>query len=68
MFIMVLWFVGPPIPHPTPSGDFAIGPEQLASVTRDHNFNALQEYGGVDLWKLNLLIDIDIFVLFCHLF
>ncbi|XWS52308.1 hypothetical protein CRYUN_Cryun11dG0057000 [Craigia yunnanensis] len=49
---------GTAIPHPTPIGDFAIGPEQLASVTRDHNFNALQEYGGVnglsELLKTNL--------------
>ncbi|XP_022753448.1 calcium-transporting ATPase 10, plasma membrane-type isoform X2 [Durio zibethinus] len=46
------------IPHPTPTGDFAIGPEQLASVTRDHNFNALQEYGGgnglAEMLKTNL--------------
>ncbi|XWS28168.1 hypothetical protein CRYUN_Cryun25bG0042600 [Craigia yunnanensis] len=49
---------GTTIPHPNPSGDFAIGPEQLASVTRDHDFNALQEYGGVnglsELLKTNL--------------
>ncbi|XP_017626008.1 calcium-transporting ATPase 10, plasma membrane-type-like isoform X1 [Gossypium arboreum] len=39
---------GTTTPHPTPGSDFAFGPEQLASVTRDHNFNALQEYGGVN--------------------
>ncbi|KAL4383417.1 hypothetical protein GQ457_15G029490 [Hibiscus cannabinus] len=38
---------GTKIPPPIPGGDFSIGPEQLASVSRDHNFNALQEYGGV---------------------
>ncbi|KAK8630287.1 hypothetical protein V6N13_079085 [Hibiscus sabdariffa] len=38
---------GTKIPQPVPGGDFSIGPEQLASVSRDHNFNALQEYGGV---------------------
>lgn len=32
---------------PTPSGDFGIGLEQLASLTRDHNFSALEQYGGV---------------------
>lgn len=32
---------------PTPSGDFAIGVEQLASMTRENNFSALQQYGGV---------------------
>ncbi|KAK6247979.1 hypothetical protein QUC31_019544 [Theobroma cacao] len=40
---------GIPIPHPPAGGDFGIGPEQLASVTRDHNLNALQEYGGASL-------------------
>lgn len=43
---------------PTPSGDFGIGLEQLASVTRDHNFSALEQYGGVkglsELLKTNL--------------
>ncbi|KAL9459926.1 hypothetical protein AB3S75_003181 [Citrus x aurantiifolia] len=43
---------------PTPSGDFGIGLEQLASVTRDHNFPALEQYGGVkglsELLKTNL--------------
>ncbi|GLT28687.1 hypothetical protein SLA2020_035990 [Shorea laevis] len=36
-----------PLP-PTPHGDFDIGPEQLASMTRDHNFVAFQQYGGVN--------------------
>ncbi|XP_007014495.2 PREDICTED: calcium-transporting ATPase 10, plasma membrane-type [Theobroma cacao] len=49
---------GIPIPHPPAGGDFGIGPEQLASVTRDHNLNALQEYGGAnglsELLKTNL--------------
>ncbi|KAH9805647.1 calcium-transporting ATPase 8 plasma membrane-type [Citrus sinensis] len=29
-----------------PSGDFAIGQEQLSIMTRDHNNNALQQFGG----------------------
>ncbi|KAH9716135.1 calcium-transporting ATPase 10 plasma membrane-type [Citrus sinensis] len=49
--------VGTLVP-PTPSGDFGIGLEQLASVTRDHNFPALEQYGGVkglsELLKTNL--------------
>ncbi|GLT28691.1 hypothetical protein SLA2020_036030 [Shorea laevis] len=36
-----------PLP-PTSHGDFAIGREQLASMTRDHNFVAFQKYGGVN--------------------
>ncbi|KAB1204302.1 Calcium-transporting ATPase 10, plasma membrane-type [Morella rubra] len=45
-------------PPPPPSGDFAIGQEQLALMSRDHNVSALQQYGGVkglsDLLKTNL--------------
>ncbi|KAH7564899.1 hypothetical protein JRO89_XS09G0061700 [Xanthoceras sorbifolium] len=46
------------ITPPTPSGAYGIGLEQLASITRDHNFSALEHYGGVkglsDLLKTNL--------------
>ncbi|KAM7260123.1 hypothetical protein ACFE04_015864 [Oxalis oulophora] len=38
---------GSPIEPPKPTGDYAIGLEQLASVSRDHNISALQQYGGV---------------------
>ncbi|XP_024962705.1 calcium-transporting ATPase 8, plasma membrane-type-like isoform X2 [Cynara cardunculus var. scolymus] len=34
-------------PSPIPTGDFSISPDQLASMTRDHDFSALQNYGGV---------------------
>ncbi|KAK3221270.1 hypothetical protein Dsin_008295 [Dipteronia sinensis] len=41
-----------------PNGEFAIGQEQLSSMTRDHNLTVLQQYGGVkglsDLLKTNL--------------
>lgn len=50
--------IGTLVQPPTPSGDYGIGLEQLASVTRDHNFSALEQYGGVkglsDLLKTNL--------------
>ncbi|CAN1780220.1 Calcium-transporting ATPase 9, plasma membrane-type [Linum perenne] len=32
---------------PTATGDFGISVEQLSSMSRDHNLEALQEYGGV---------------------
>ncbi|KAK4762027.1 hypothetical protein SAY87_029911 [Trapa incisa] len=32
---------------PIPSGDFGISQDQLALMTRDHNYSALEEYGGV---------------------
>ncbi|KAI4344481.1 hypothetical protein L6164_011702 [Bauhinia variegata] len=45
-------------PLPTSTGEFAIGQEQLASISREHNITALQQYGGVkglsDLLKTNL--------------
>lgn len=41
-----------------PVGDFSIGQEQLSIMTRDHNNNALQQFGGVkglsDMLKTNL--------------
>ncbi|KAM0017791.1 putative P-type Ca(2+) transporter [Helianthus debilis subsp. tardiflorus] len=35
-------------PTPIPTGDYSISPDQLASMTRDHDFSALQNYGGVN--------------------
>ncbi|KAI9191273.1 hypothetical protein LWI28_006175 [Acer negundo] len=41
-----------------PNNEFAIGQEQLSSMTRDHDITVLQQYGGVkglsDLLKTNL--------------
>ncbi|RXH71477.1 hypothetical protein DVH24_018832 [Malus domestica] len=34
------------VSKPSPTGDFPIGQEELVPVTRDHNFAALQQYGG----------------------
>ncbi|XP_027353594.1 calcium-transporting ATPase 8, plasma membrane-type-like [Abrus precatorius] len=47
------------IPPPTPiAGEFPIGQEQLASISREHDTAALQQYGGVagisNLLKTNL--------------
>ncbi|KAI9112510.1 hypothetical protein K1719_016433 [Acacia pycnantha] len=38
---------GTPAPPPPAPGDFPIGQEQLASISRDHNSDVLQQYGGV---------------------
>ncbi|KAK3411186.1 hypothetical protein EUGRSUZ_J03164 [Eucalyptus grandis] len=38
--------VGPNATPPTAIGDYGIGLEELASMTRDHKFSALQQYGG----------------------
>ncbi|XP_030551279.1 calcium-transporting ATPase 9, plasma membrane-type-like isoform X2 [Rhodamnia argentea] len=38
--------VGPNATPPTAIGDYGIVLEQLASMTRDHDFSALQQYGG----------------------
>ena len=49
---------GIPISPPIPNGDYGIGQEELASMTRDNNSNALQQYDGVkglaELLKTNL--------------
>lgn len=37
------------LPNPIPTGDYSISPDQLAAMTRDHDFSALQNYGGVSL-------------------
>ncbi|XP_071723051.1 calcium-transporting ATPase 10, plasma membrane-type-like [Rutidosis leptorrhynchoides] len=34
-------------PSPIPTGDYDVSPEQLASMTRDHDIAALQNFGGV---------------------
>ncbi|XP_044486506.1 calcium-transporting ATPase 9, plasma membrane-type isoform X3 [Mangifera indica] len=48
---------------PTSGGDYGIGLEQLASMTRDHNFAALELYGGVkglsNLLKTNIEFGIN---------
>lgn len=53
MFSFYLCFIhvvlGTALTPPTPSGDFAIGVEQLTAMTRDHNGSALQQYGGASL-------------------
>jgi len=34
-------------PSAIPTGDYDVSPEQLATMTRDHDFSALQNFGGV---------------------
>ncbi|KAL7246453.1 hypothetical protein ACSBR2_001533 [Camellia fascicularis] len=47
----------------TSAGDYGIDQERLASVTRDHDFSALEQYGGVkglaDVLKTNVEKGID---------
>ncbi|KAJ8899044.1 hypothetical protein K2173_008875 [Erythroxylum novogranatense] len=55
--------LGPTLIPPKVTADYEIGLEQLATVTRDHNFSALQEYGGVkglaSMLKTNLKTGIN---------
>ncbi|KAK4748305.1 hypothetical protein SAY87_014891 [Trapa incisa] len=52
--------IGPSITvnPPIPTGNYAIGLEQLVSMSRDHNSSAMQQYGGVkgisDMLRTNL--------------
>ncbi|XP_028102904.1 calcium-transporting ATPase 10, plasma membrane-type-like isoform X2 [Camellia sinensis] len=54
---------GTPRPPTTSAGDYGIDQECLASVTRDHDFSALEQYGGVkglaDVLKTNVEKGID---------
>lgn len=52
-----LYLIDPVIDTSTTSpastiGDYSIGVEQLASMTRDHDFSALQEYGGASQLRI----------------
>ncbi|XWS16623.1 hypothetical protein CRYUN_Cryun34aG0105800 [Craigia yunnanensis] len=54
---------GTPVASPVAAGDYAIGLEQLASMTRDHKLSALQQFGGVKglsgLLRTNIEIGIN---------
>ncbi|KAL3632815.1 Calcium-transporting ATPase 9, plasma membrane-type [Castilleja foliolosa] len=39
--------LGTAVTPPSPNGEYGIGLEQLASMTRDHNIAAMQQYGGI---------------------
>ncbi|KAL9160502.1 hypothetical protein ABFS82_08G204500 [Erythranthe guttata] len=39
--------LGTTVAPPSPNGGYEIGLEQLASMKREHNITALQQYGGV---------------------
>ncbi|OWM81911.1 hypothetical protein CDL15_Pgr007950 [Punica granatum] len=41
--------IGATVKPPTPTGEYAIGLEQLVSMSRDHNSSALQQYGGASI-------------------
>ena len=63
-------FEGLPV---TPSGGFGIGIDQLTTMTRDHNFSALQQYGGVSdtsmligLMLLYIIVSCTSLCNFCH--
>lgn len=57
----------PAVTPPTPVGDYAIGLEQLASMSKDQNISALQQYGGASLQHVWLLIELlKCFALLIH--
>ncbi|KAF7149464.1 hypothetical protein RHSIM_Rhsim03G0267700 [Rhododendron simsii] len=47
---------GTPGLAPTSVGDYHINQEQLASITRDHDFSALEEFGGASLLAAHLVV------------
>ncbi|KAG5559719.1 hypothetical protein RHGRI_009287 [Rhododendron griersonianum] len=46
---------GTPGLAPPSAGDYSINQEQLASITRDHDFSALEEFGGASLLAAHLV-------------
>ncbi|XP_068332227.1 calcium-transporting ATPase 10, plasma membrane-type-like isoform X1 [Pyrus communis] len=53
--------IGVVVPKPSSTGDFPIGQEELVPVTRDHNFAALQQYGGASP-PHNLFCDLNWYI------
>ncbi|EYU40005.1 hypothetical protein MIMGU_mgv1a023995mg, partial [Erythranthe guttata] len=51
--------LGTTVDPPSPNGDYEIGLEQLASMNRDHNITALQQYGGVKGWAEMIKTDVE---------
>lgn len=47
--MIVFWLLGTAELSPIPNGDFAIGQEQLALLTRDQNISTMEQYGGASL-------------------
>lgn len=46
---------GTPTLATTSAGDYGVDQERLASITRDHDFSALEEFGGVSLLAAYLI-------------
>lgn len=60
-------------PKPRSAGEFPIEQEELASISRDHNFTTLQQYGGASLPRnlfcyLTLYINVMIFLIVVSLY
>lgn len=57
--------LGTTVASPTSSGDYGIALEQLVSLTRENNFNALQQYGGVSQLQMYFLLVFVLFFVLC---
>lgn len=71
LFLCVLctFTIGTPGRPALPSSGYGIGKEQLTAMTRDHDFSALQEYGGVSTLigknsKLNHFFSVVCFLMY----
>lgn len=62
--------IGAPRTPVLPTGGFGIGAEQLTAMTRNHDFSALQEYGGASIMSVNSykLNHLSLAILMCCLF
>ncbi|KAL6194539.1 hypothetical protein ACLB2K_035621 [Fragaria x ananassa] len=60
-------------PKPRSAGEFPIDQEELASISRDHNFSSLQQYGGASLPRdlfcyLTFYINVMVFLIVVSLY
>lgn len=49
IYILNYPVISPAATPPPSAGDYGVGLEQLASMSKDQNISALQQYGGVSL-------------------
>lgn len=52
IFHFIFWIIvtsTAAVVSPTPVGEYAVGLEQLVSLTKNQNISALQQYGGASL-------------------
>jgi len=61
LFHLIFWIVvtsSAAVASPSPVGEYAVGLEQLVSMTKNQNISALQQYGGASLLQHIFVCDL----------